>query len=185
MKRIVASLLILILIVSPVFAVSYLGYNVVGGSMAGSFTYMVAAGRYQALSNGTATSMEMYTGGSGAINCYLGVYDDSSNYPGSLLKATTQFTLSASDAWQGANLTSSLAITSGTYYWLTETCDAGKDIFYDSHTGIGVYVVDAGTLPNPFTMGGTVFNNDISIRLDYTASAAGGSPQNVTLLGVK
>ena len=188
--KIIAAVVLIGLIALPLLAVSYFGYNAVGGTPIGSFSgYIVAAGPFTMPENGTATRVELYTNSIGS-NCSLGIYADSSTNPGSLLGTTINGALNGgtgTDDWRGEDLTGSVSLTSGTVYWLGFQCSNSQNIFYDTNTGHGRYFAQSysGSLNDPFPAG-TTWDLDFSIRAVYTPSggSSGIMPTTKLLLGV-
>jgi len=90
--------------------------------------------RYQASSNMTVTQMKikMASAGTGKMKC--AIYSDNAGNPGTFLKGTNELT-NLGAGWQTLPLTSSQALTSGTYYWLVSWRDSAYQILSTTSTG--------------------------------------------------
>ena len=73
--------------------------------------------RFQAGSAMTINHINLDIGTSVSGNIQCAIYSDSSSMPGTLLKGTNALN-NPGTGWQTFTLTSSQALTSGTYYWL-------------------------------------------------------------------
>ena len=104
--------------------------------------------------NGTITNVSMYhTGGSG--NMILAVYDGTSSAPGDLLAVTASTAMSGSTGWQTINLTSSVAVSSGSTVWLAWVYESNPGIRYQTGSP-GRYQSTqswSGGMPDPFGSG--------------------------------
>jgi hypothetical protein len=134
-----------------------------------------AASKYVAVASGTAATMSILITGTSFTSLTLGIYSESgSTSPAALLAQTSAGAITNNSAGiKTANLTSTLAITSGVTYWLavlslggTMNFNAVPGSLYEGHSG-------ATTLTDPF---GTIPFNDLSNGFPIQAdSAAGGA----------
>ena len=125
----------------------------------------INAGRFQAASNMVVSTMRAKVGAvPGKYKC--AIYSDVSSRPSRLLGSTAEVSNPAS-GWQSFPLTSSVALTKGSYYWLAIwSGDANARVYYSGNNGTlrwGLY--SYGTWPNPIsTTGGGNFNYCIYAR---------------------
>jgi hypothetical protein len=100
-----------------------IGRSDVALSLANGANYVVMT-KFQAAYTGRVEEIHLRVKASTSGNVTLGVYADSSGSPGALL-ATTASTLVSSDSerYLTIALTSSLAVTYGTYYWIAFNSD--------------------------------------------------------------
>jgi len=91
--------------------------------------------RYQASSNMTVNQMriKVSVAGTGKMKC--AIYSDNAGSEGNFLMGTNELS-NLGTGWQTFNLTSSLALTSGTYYWLVSWRDSAYGIASDSAVGV-------------------------------------------------
>jgi hypothetical protein len=119
----------------------------------------INACRFQAASNMVVSTMRAKVAAiPGKYKC--AIYSHSSSQPSRLLGSTTEVSNPAS-GWQSFPLTSSLALTKGTYYWLAIWADdANARVYYSGNDGTlrwGRYTY--GTWPDPIsTTGGGSLN---------------------------
>ncbi len=119
----------------------------------------INAGRFQASSNMTvATLRAKVTAIAGHYKC--AIYSDSGGSPSTFLRGTAEISNPA-DGWQSFPLTSSLALTSGSFYWLAVwSDDANAEVYYSDTAGTlryGQYTY--GAWPSPIvTTGGASLN---------------------------
>ena len=119
----------------------------------------INAGRFQAGSNMMVSTMRAKVGAiPGKYKC--AIYSDSSSQPSRLLGSTAEVSNPAS-GWQSFPLTSSVALTKGSYYWLAIwSDDANARVYYSGNNGTlrwGPY--NYGTWPDPIsTTGGGSLN---------------------------
>ena len=95
---------------------------------------------------------------SGSYKC--AIYADAGGKPSAFLRGTSEVS-TPSSGWQVFPLTSPLALTSGSYYWLAIwSDDANARVYYSGNNGVlrwGAY--SYGTWPNPIiTTGGSSLN---------------------------
>jgi hypothetical protein len=114
----------------------------------------INAGRFQAYSNITVTTMYAKVAAiAGHYKC--AIYSDSGGSPSTLLRGTAEVS-SVADGWQSLPLTSSLVLTSGSYYWLAIWADdANAEVYYSDNAGTlrwGQY--DYGAWPSPISTSG-------------------------------
>ena len=125
----------------------------------------INAGRFQAGSNMVAATMRAKVGATpGKYKC--AIYSDVGSQPGRLLGSTAEVSNPVS-GWQSFPLTSSVALTKGSYYWLAIwSGDSNARIYYSGNNGTlrwGLY--NYGTWPDPIsTSGGGNFNYCIYAR---------------------
>jgi hypothetical protein len=136
----------------------------------------INAGRFQAASNITVTAMEAKVAAiTGHYKC--AIYADSGGQPSGLLGSTIEVS-GAGAGWQAFPLTSSVALTNGSYYWLAIwSDDANAEIYYSDSGGTlraGPY--NYGAWPNPITA-------SYSATLNYCiyATGAGAPLTNITV----
>ncbi|MFZ0826002.1 MAG: N,N-dimethylformamidase beta subunit family domain-containing protein, partial [Verrucomicrobiia bacterium] len=120
----------------------------------------INAGRFQAPSNMTVSVIRAEVGAiSGHYKC--AIYSDSSALPNLLLGSTAEVG-NPGAGWQSFPLTSSVALTSGSFYWLAIwSDDPAAMVYYSSTTGgtlsWGQY--NYGAWPNPITtIGGSTYD---------------------------
>ena len=132
----------------------------------------INAGRFQAVSNATVSTVYAQVGTiAGHYKC--AIYSDVGGSPSAFLRGTAEVS-NPTEGWQAFPLTSSFALTNGTYYWLAIwSDDANAEVYYSDNGGTlrwGQY--NYGTWPNPITTtGGGNFDYCI-----YAASSAGPAP---------
>ena len=125
----------------------------------------INAGRFQAGSNMVVSTMlAKVVAIPGKYKC--AIYSNVSSQPSGLLGSTAEVSNPAS-GWQSFSLTSSVALTKGSYYWLAIwSGDANARVYYSGSNGTlrwGLY--NYGTWPNPIsTTGGGNFNYCIYAR---------------------
>jgi hypothetical protein len=119
----------------------------------------INAGRFQAASSiGVATMRAKVGAIPGKYKC--AIYSDSNGQPSRLLGSTAEVSNPAS-GWQSFPLTSSVALTKGSYYWLVIwSSDVNAQVYYSGSTGTlrwGLY--NYGNWPDPIsTSGGSRLN---------------------------
>ncbi len=111
----------------------------IGNTVDGTTTDNVAGNyynaiKYQASSNMTVTQMKIKvaTAGTGKMKC--AIYSDNAGNVGSFLMGTAERS-TLGTGWQTFSLTSSLSLTSGTYYWLVSWRDGNYGISSTTSTG--------------------------------------------------
>jgi hypothetical protein len=125
----------------------------------------INAGRFQAASNMiVSTMLAKVVAVPGKYKC--AIYSDVSSRPSQVLGSTAEVSNPAS-GWQSFPLTSSVALTKGSYYWLAIwSGDANARVYYSGSNGTlrwGLY--SYGTWPNPIsTSGGGNLNYCIYAR---------------------
>ena len=95
----------------------YLGTTAAGGTNTAITANEMRGTRFQAGSAMTLNHINLDIGTSVSGNIQCAIYTDSSSLPGTLLKGTNALS-NPGTGWQTFTLTSSQALTSGTYYWL-------------------------------------------------------------------
>ena len=95
----------------------YIGTTTAGGTNTAITANEMRGTRFQAGSAMTINHINLDIGTSVSGNIQCAIYSDSSSKPGSLLKGTNALN-NPGTGWQTFTLTSSQALTSGTYYWL-------------------------------------------------------------------
>jgi hypothetical protein len=176
MRRAIAAFLIILLATLPVWAVSYLGYNTVGGTMTVALSNdLRAVGPFTAPANGTATRVEVYTNQLGN-QCTVGIYSDSAGTVNTLLAESAGGLLnggSATEDWRGQDLVSTYNFSGGDKLYAAAFCNGSQDIFYDV-VSPGEYfntsvTYAGGAMPSPFPS--PTFNGaTISFRIAYNSS---------------
>lgn len=171
------------IVVDPTF-----GYTSVGGSATfGSIQGSLYAIRYVLGENGDVSKLDFYTyaGGSGRQVKGL-IYDDNSNYPNSLETPSGDSTsipngiLNAD--WVTLSFSSSLGLTSGTYWLGWVTTGGSVYYYYDTGSANQRYFTSNSsyfvTPPTSFPGGASGNAREVSIYATYTASG-GGSPRRI------
>lgn len=139
----------------------------------------VAACRFQAPASGDANPGTFY------VYCYygttqghlkLGVWADSSGYPGALLASGPLITCPSTVGWESGAITWT-GITSGTYYWLGligENVATQRARYGSGAANQSRYIANTGypTLPDPFPGSATGAAASFAAYIDYTASAS-------------
>ena len=95
----------------------YLGTTTSGGTNTAITANEMRGTRFQAGSAMTLNHINLDIGTSVSGNIQCAIYTDSSSLPGTLLKGTNALS-NPGTGWQTFTLTSSQALTSGSYYWL-------------------------------------------------------------------
>lgn len=166
----------------PVILGPTFGYSSIGATTAGTGAGAArnAVGLFAPSSSGTLESVSFRCSNNGT-NVTLGVYADSSNYPGALVEDTAEGTASASAAWLTCAANSAVAITGGTNYFLAFYSDTGIIRYTDSAAGKkfkykhSTTGYSAGSMPDPWPADDSSYDNNIfSIYATYTEAAAGG-----------
>ena len=120
-------------------------------------------------------SLDIGTSISGNIQC--AIYSDSSSKPGSLLMGTNALN-NPGTGWQTFTLTSSQALTSGTYYWLLFWSAANYSVQNTTASGSSWYrSLTYGTWPSSAGSGTTRRAHGVSMATDSKENG-----DNVTLL---
>ena len=158
--------------------------NTTEGTLTDNLWYSGAwinAGRFQAGSNMMVSTMRAKVAAiPGKYKC--AIYSDSSSQPSRLLGSTAEVSAPAS-GWQSFPLTSSVALTKGSYYWLAIwSGDANARVYYSGNNGTlrwGPY--NYGTWPDPVstTGGGSlnycIYGTGTGATLDQHYGSAGES----------
>ena len=111
----------------------------------------INASRFQAASNMMVSTMQAKVAAiSGKYKC--AIYSDVSGLPSRLLGSTAEVSNPAS-GWQSFPLTSSVALTKGSYYWLAIwSDDANARVYYSANTGtLRASPYNYGTWPDPIS----------------------------------
>ena len=95
----------------------YLGTTTSGGTNTAITANEIHGTRFQAGSAITLSHIDLDIGTSVAGNIQCAIYSDNSGVPGTLLMGTNALS-NPGTGWETFTLTSSQALTSGTYYWL-------------------------------------------------------------------
>jgi hypothetical protein len=114
----------------------------------------ISACRFQAASNMMVATMRAKVATiPGNYKC--AIYSDISSRPSRLLGSTAEVSNPAS-GWQSFPLTSSVALTKGSYYWLAIwSDDANARVYYSSNTGTQRWTpCNYGTWPDPISTSG-------------------------------
>ncbi len=154
----------------------------------------INAGRFQAASNVTVTTMQAKVAGvAGKYKCAL--YTGNSGQPSRLLGSTVEVT-SPATGWLVFPLTTAVALANGGYYWLAIwSDDAAARVYYSSSSGgtlrWGQY--DYGPWPDPIsTSSGSDYQYCIyaygatataPVASDLVAALPEDTTTNLTLLG--
>lgn len=163
----------------PVIVDPTIGNNNLGASLDNTDEYSLMRA-ISASASGDANPGTAYYGGSadsGTKNVYVCAYTGGGADPGSKTRlaltavialTTTLGFFSSAITWTG--------ITNGTSYWLGGwSNNAGTNTAYDSGGGTGVYnFTVAASPPDPYALNADhgVWNNQVSIYVDYTASSS-------------
>jgi O-glycosyl hydrolase len=160
------------------------GSGTVGNTANGTLTDNIWSGgawinasRFQAGTTISAAALMAKVGAvTGKYKC--AIYSDVSGLPSRLVQTTAEVTAPAA-GWQTFTLTAPVALTSGTYYWLTIwSNDSNARVYYSGTNGTlrwasGTY----GTWPDPIsTSGGS--------NLNYCIYAVAGSGPSLTSIAV-
>jgi hypothetical protein len=146
-----------------------LGYQTDGTSDS-SANYLVGQ-RWQMPEDGTITKVLIYSRVTG--NAKLGIYEDSAGEMGALLSGPIAIACSAG-AWNTATLTTTVARTSGAYFWTTSNTDT---LAVRRGTGTGTATVRykvlayANAWPDPAGSGYTSDDDDYALYVKYTVPA--------------
>ncbi|MGD0352441.1 MAG: matrixin family metalloprotease [Dehalococcoidia bacterium] len=105
------------------------GTTSTGGS-GGGVSGTVILQRFLATSTGSIAEFRVKVSASG--NVKVAIYDDSSGQPNSRLAAVDSSTPVTTVGWNTIPITPSIAVTSGTYYWLALVSDSAN-IYYHSN----------------------------------------------------
>lgn len=172
----------------PVVLDPEFGYTSIGASRGGSGTNTINAhgGPYSPASDGDVTSISVYDLLAETLTYTLGLYADSSGYPGSLLRDTAEGTTSGSIGWQTLDLDSPVAVTTGGSYWMAIAAGGsgsgypGMDYAFDAvgtpKRKYKAAAYSAGVLPATFPSGASSYNGEYSLYATYTEAATGGNP---------
>jgi hypothetical protein len=151
-----------------------------GASSGGGVANALLASAFTTGSAGTVTDLgiKLSSSLSAGNKLVLGIYQDSSNYPGTLLGQTNEIT-SGSAGWVTAPLQASVAVSSNTKYWLAHSANVGGEVNYDAG-GTSVYysLSYSATLPSNFKAGG--LSQSYTYALEYVLST-GPPPSDFTL----
>jgi hypothetical protein len=170
MKKILATLMLLMMIVPPVWAGLVMGGSVVssGGDAAAGTTligsndisagsksvqnnwaYKTSTSIFTATASGYLTTAYVYGAANYSNNFRVGVYDSSDN----LLEESTVGSFSGT-SWRTATFAGTTHITSGTTYWIVVVAN---DYIYSSGTdALVAYATDSiAGLPDPFSVTNT------------------------------
>lgn len=143
--------------------------------------YLFAMGPYTAPADGTITSLKLFSvDAESGNNLVVGVYSDNGNeetpYPNTLLaQSTASATNCSAGTWVSNNV--SLAITSGTKYWLAWRSSADFNIPYDTDAGgYSKYYSStySDTLPATYAGGATSNTRSYAIYAEYTPDETDG-----------
>jgi len=146
------------------------GNTSIGGTNASTTNYIGC--KFTPVSSGTLTSIVVYTkAAASTVNVDVAVYSDVAGQPTTKLASGTSLT-SVDTGAQWVNVPISLAITSGTTYWLFFWASGSHSVYYDSGSA-NQYYVNGGTFNSwPTTeTGGTFFSRNVSIYANYTVTA--------------
>lgn len=154
-----------------------IGYDSIGGSTNGEGGDSLRGYGPFALSEaGDASSVSCYAGSTIPASLTLGIYNDSSTYPGTLQRDTAGGGVTPS-AWNTQDLDSSVSLSVGDYWIIQNHKNATFLMHYDSVSGFSRYAYTSayseGTLPTPYAAGATqTANRKYSLYATYTPSAS-------------
>lgn len=138
---------------------------------------VIASGSDSPASNGTATSIDVYSSNStSTTDVKVGLYDDSSG-PNNLVSPGENETTDVgtwSDSWKSFT-SASITVSSATTYWIGVSRSAGFTLYYDVNGGTNRYydnVTYASAWNDPFDNNGSS-GAEYSFRCTYTPSASG------------
>ena len=133
----------------------YIGTTTVGGTNTAITANEIRGTRFQAGSAMTLNHINLDIGTSVSGNIQCAIYTDSSSLPGTLLKGTNALN-NPGTGWQTFALTSSQALTSGTYYWLLFWSAANYSVENTASSGSSWYrSLTYGTWPSSAGSGTT------------------------------
>ncbi|MCJ7654044.1 MAG: hypothetical protein MUO97_01880, partial [Dehalococcoidia bacterium] len=138
----------------------------VGGYTSGAILLF----KCQAIATGNVTEIRVKGYGTGTT-FKVGIYSDSSGSPTTLLGYNNTATASSA-SWQAVSLNVSVAVTSGTYYWLGISAYGLNAIGYTNATCTIKYKTPPGDMPSP---AGTGYSNGSSCGLIAGWGSAGGA----------
>lgn len=165
--------------VYPVRINDTFGYNTVGGSDHGWQTGYIYAASASPASDGSATSVSLYLASGGAQDVTMGIYDEVSGDPDTLLKSTGGGQAVAQPDWTPQNLDSALAVLAANTYWIAATVSANMTGKFDADTGNGkhdAFTYDTGEMIADFNSDGAQ-NRVYSLYVTYTPSGASDAGQ--------
>jgi len=162
--------------------------NTAGGGTTFFFDAAASVTRRQAVASGTAQTMSMFVRVSASgMFVKLGIWADSAGAPGALLGLTDQLTGLGAEATLTANLAATVAITSGTYYWLGFVASGATfntTLVADAPAGYRGRNLTAGTTTAPDPFGSPDFNNStdggLAVQVDGTLSGGVLSPSRIS-----
>ncbi|MFZ5988735.1 MAG: dockerin type I domain-containing protein, partial [Bacillota bacterium] len=119
---------------TPTQAEEILGNKVEGTLNDGVAANFYNAIRYQASSDMTVNQMKVMIAKAGTGKMKCAIYSDSNGNPGTFLRGSQEKS-NLGSGWQTFNLTSSLSLTEGNYYWMVSWRDGNYEVFSTSSTG--------------------------------------------------
>jgi hypothetical protein len=161
------------------------GYTSVGVNANGAH-FGPRGSKFTAPANGNITSVECYISSLGTIGAdvIVAVYADSSGSPAAKLAESSAVTQSGGNQNTWISFPLSLAITSGTVYWLMVFGEVDTFMMYDTGGGSNQFAYESGstypTFPDPYDED-AFLDWQMSIYATYTAS--GGSTRPVKMAG--
>ena len=133
----------------------YIGTTTAGGTNTAITANEMRGTRFQAGSAMTINHIDLDIGTSVSGNIQCAIYSDSSSKPGTLLMGTNTLN-NPGTGWQTFTLTSSQALTSGTYYWLMFWSAANYSVKNTTSSGSSWYrSLTYGTWPSSAGSGTT------------------------------
>ena len=133
----------------------YIGYTTVGSTNTAITANEMRGTRFQAGSAMTINHINLDIGTSVSGNIQCAIYTDSSSAPGTLLKGTGSLS-NPGTGWQTFTLTSSQALTSGSYYWLLFWSAANYSVQNTTSSGASWYrILTYGSWPSSAGSGTT------------------------------
>ena len=116
----------------------YIGYNVDGGTSLYITPQLIRGSRFQAAANLTVNNINVLFNVSVTGNIKCAIYADGGGYPSTCLMGTNVLN-NPGTGWKTFNLTSSQALTSGTYYWLVFWSDSDYALEQNASTGTSFF----------------------------------------------
>ena len=133
----------------------YTGTTTVGSTNTAISANMMRGTRFQAGANMTVTKINLNIGTSVSGNIQCAIYTDNAGVPGTLLMGTNALS-NPGTGWKTFTLTSSQALTNGTYYWIMCWSAANYSVKCNTSSGGSWYrSLTYGTWPSSAGSGTT------------------------------
>ncbi|EAT16058.1 hypothetical protein HTZ97_16560 [Desulfuromonas acetoxidans] len=163
----------------PVTLDPVLGYETTGASsVASTANYLFSTGPFSPAVSGTLDAITFISSLTGGDNFVLGLYDNDSSYPGTLIDYTGELTGTNNNATavgEGGSAQVGVSVSSAASYWLAALLGGAMNIYYDSG-GVrfrnSAYTYSSA-LPSTFPGGYSSAAYYYSIYATYTESAGG------------